>query len=135
MNSASTMSDFEHRVREVVRFSETDLMGHVNNTVFATYFEVGRSRYFSDQGIYEQARFGLVIVKTEIEFLGMIHWPGDVEIATCVTGARTSSFTTEQLLEQDGRSVGTASSTMVLIDTSTDKPTPIPDDIRAMLEL
>lgn len=135
MTSVQDMADFPHRVTEEVRFSETDMMGHVNNTVFGQYFEIGRSTYFSRNGMYDQDRVSLVIVKTEILFLGMIFWPGQVEIGTRVAGSGNSSFKMEQILRQDDRLVGSAASTMVVIDPATNRSTPIPDDVRKLLHL
>ena len=108
-------------------------MGHVNNTVFGVYFEIGRSTYLSENGFYGQDQVGFVIVKTEITFRGMILWPGRVTIGTRVGRVGTSSFDMEQLLMQDDRIVGSAMSTMVVIDLETNSATPIPDAIRAVL--
>ena len=63
----------------------------------------------------------------------MILWPGRVTIGTRVGRVGTSSFDMEQLLMQDDRIVGSAMSTMVVIDLETNSATPIPDAIRAVL--
>ncbi len=39
---------FRHRVEIVVRFADTDAMGHVNNAVYLTYCEMARIRYWTD---------------------------------------------------------------------------------------
>lgn len=135
MHADPVLADFPHHVDEAVRFSETDLMGHVNNTVFGIYFEVGRSSFLSDQGLFRQEGGSFVIVKTEIQFLGMIHWPGRIQVGTRVTGAGRSSFTMDQLLQQDDRVVGRSTSTMVVIDPETNKATPMSSSIRALLGL
>lgn len=135
MNQPSQRADYPHWVTENVRFSETDQMGHVNNTVFGSYFEIGRTTYLCDHGFYRQQAVALVIVKTEIAFLGMIFWPGTVEIGTRVGGVGRSSFGMEQTLWQGDRWVGTAISTMVVIDPATNKSTPIPHDVRIGLKL
>ena len=135
MNLLAEMAAYPHRVTESVRFSETDQMGHVNNTVFGIYFEVGRTAYLCDNGFYRQSALGLVIVKTEINFRSMIHWPGSVEIGTRVAGAGRSSFVMEQVLRQDDRLAGSAVSIMVVIDLATNRSTAIPDEIRACLKL
>lgn len=135
MDVLAEMVAYPHRVTESVRFSETDQMGHVNNTVFGIYFEVGRTAYFCDNGFYRQSALGLVIVKTEINFRSMIHWPGSVEIGTRVASAGRSSFVMEQVLRQDDRLAGSAVSIMVVIDLATNRSTAIPDEIRSGLQL
>lgn len=128
-------TEFLQWVEEQVRFSETDQLGHVNNTVFGIYFEVGRSTWFSRSGFYGQDQLTLVIVRTAIEFVQSIHWPGSVRIGTRISRAGTSSFDMEQLMLQDGRTTGRAVSTMVLIDKGTGKSAPMPEVIRTMLGL
>lgn len=135
MDLLAEMAAYPHRVTESVRFSETDQMGHVNNTVFGIYFEVGRTTYLCDNGFYRQSALGLVIVKTEINFRIMLHWPGSVEIGTRVASAGRSSFVMEQALRQDDRLAGSAVSTMVVIDLAINRSTAIPDEIRSYLKL
>lgn len=125
--------DYPLWVEEQVRFSETDQLGHVNNTVFAIYFEVGRSTWFSRSGIYGQDRVTLVIVSTTIEFLRPVLWPGAIRIGTRICRSGRSSFDMEQVMLQDDTQTGRAVSTMVLIDKGTGNSVPMPDDIRAML--
>lgn len=133
MQPCAEMAEYPHRVIETVRFSETDMLGHVNNTVFGIYFEAGRTRFLADRGFFGHHGVSVVIVKTEMQFRDMIHWPGDVEIGTRVAGAGRSSFTVDQLLVQNQRVVGSAASTMVVIDLATNKSTKISDEIRALL--
>jgi acyl-CoA thioester hydrolase len=99
----SGMVEYPHRITEAVRFSETDMLGHVNNTVFGIYFEAGRSTYLADHGFHRQPGVNLVIIKTEIVFLDMIYWPGDVTVGTRAGKAGRSSFAMEQLLCQGDR--------------------------------
>ena len=39
---------YRHRVEIVVRFADTDAMGHVNNACYLTYCEVARIRYWTE---------------------------------------------------------------------------------------
>jgi acyl-CoA thioester hydrolase len=48
-NLESFASDFFVEVK--VRFSETDMYGHLNNTVPFTYFELARIEYLQSTGI------------------------------------------------------------------------------------
>lgn len=135
MTLSQDIADYSHWLSENIRFSETDMMGHVNNTVFGIYFEIGRSSYFSQHGFYDQREAGLVILKSEIHFLGMIYWPGTVEVGTRVTGVGNSSFTMEQILRQKDAIVGTSSSVMVQIDSKTNKSMRISNSMRTLLKL
>src|SRR5690349_20256263 len=86
------LGDFPHRVSDVIRYGDLDPQGHVNNAVFATYFESGRVAMFrnEDLGIgVDNATF--VLVRQEIDFLRELRWPGEVVIGTALAGlGRTS---------------------------------------------
>ena len=43
--------DYFHEVK--VRFSETDMFGHLNNTIPFTYFEMARIDFFKSQGFMQ----------------------------------------------------------------------------------
>ena len=77
---------FPYRTGDIIRFGDLDPQGHVNNAVFATYFETGRVVLLRD------AKYGLrvaggtfVLARLEIEFRKELHWPGTIEIgrASC----------------------------------------------------
>ena len=46
--------DFPFKIPVKVRFSETDMFGHVNNTVPFTYFEEVRMDFLKSTGLMEQ---------------------------------------------------------------------------------
>ena len=73
--------DFPHRIVETIRFGDLDRQNHINNAVFATHFESGRViiLYGEEYGlIVPDASF--VLAHLSIDFLGEMHWPGEVEI-------------------------------------------------------
>ena len=45
------LSDFPFHTREKLRYGDTDRQGHVNNAVFATFFETGRVDMLINGGI------------------------------------------------------------------------------------
>jgi acyl-CoA thioester hydrolase len=53
-----------------VRFSDLDVLGHVNNTIYFSYFEMTRVHYFRELlGIdWDWQSFGIILVKNEIEY-------------------------------------------------------------------
>ena len=52
-NMEKWMSDFSFSYPIKVRFSETDMFGHLNNTVPFTYFEMARIEYFKHLGFMQ----------------------------------------------------------------------------------
>jgi len=84
---------FPGRTGDIIRFGDLDPQGHVNNTVFATYFETGRVMLLREPG-NELGAPGVttVLARLDISFLREMHWPGTVEIGTGTTQIGRSSY-------------------------------------------
>ena len=135
MHILPRLEQFPGQARDVIRYGDLDPQGHVNNTVFATYFETGRvmllrepSRLLSPAGVTS------VLARLDISFLREMHWPGEVTIGTATTRIGRSSYTFLQAIFQDGQCAATADATMVMIDMQTRKARPIPEEAAARLQ-
>lgn len=79
-----------------VRFADIDKLGHVNNAKYLTYFEIARMQFFKDE--FNQIKDldwktkGLILAKTEVEFLVPILLEDKVEIETYCTKIGNKSF-------------------------------------------
>ena len=126
---------FPGRTSDIIRFGDLDPQGHVNNTVFATYFETGRVMLLREPG-NELGAPGVttVLARLDISFLREMHWPGTVEIGTGTTQIGRSSYLFLQAIFHEGECAATANATMVMIDRATRKAHPLPDDVVARLE-
>jgi acyl-CoA thioester hydrolase len=117
--------DFPHRAVQTIRFSDLDRQNHVNNAVFATFFESGRVviLYNEEYGLISpEASF--VLAHLSIDFLGEISWPGEVEIGTAIDTVGNSSLRVRQALFVSGACVATAENTLVRVDKETHRPFP-----------
>lgn len=129
------LEQFPGRTGDIIRFGDLDPQGHVNNTVFATFFETGRVMLLREPG-NELAAPGAttVLVRLDINFLKEMHWPGTVEIGTGTTRIGRSSYTFLQAIFHEGECAATADATMVMIDAQTRRARPLPADVVARLE-
>lgn len=124
-----------HWTKDVVRYADTDRQGHVNNAVFATFFESGRVAI-----LYPPAKplapdgGAFVIAHLTLDFLAEIRWPSEVSIGTSVLAIGRSSITLGQGLFVDQQCVATAETVIVLTDEATRKSQPLPDHARTELE-
>jgi acyl-CoA thioester hydrolase len=119
---------------DMARWGDTDRIGHVNNAVFATFFETGRVSLLHDPALTLAPPGQLfVIARLAIDFRAEMHWPGDVEIGTGLLRLGRSSMVLAQALFQDGRCTATAESTLVLIEESTRRSVALPPESRAAL--
>ncbi|MCF8476649.1 MAG: acyl-CoA thioesterase [Pseudolabrys sp.] len=129
------LADYPHRVRDIIRFADLDAQGHVNNAVFATYFESGRVAMFRNPdlgiGILDAT---YVLVRQEIDFLSELHWPGDVEIGSALLETGRSSFVVIQTIFNGDICAAAGRATLVMLDTTTRRARPLTPDALARLQ-
>lgn len=128
------LADFPIRTNEKLRFADTDRNGHISNAVFAICCQNARMEILHDRTRIPLPIDGqFVIARLELEFLGEMHWPGTVEIGTRLDHVGRSSLTMAQSLFLRDCRVADARSTVVLVDRSTRRPTPFPQETAAAL--
>ena len=126
------LEDFPYRLSDNVRFADLDPNQHVNNAVYATYFETGRVTLVKDRS------FGLmppglswIMVRIDIHFRAELHWPGQIEMGLGVAKFGRTSVTFDQVVFSEGKCVASAQAVTVLIDDATRKPTALKPEIIA----
>jgi acyl-CoA thioester hydrolase len=135
LNAVPQLEDFPYRLTDNVRFADLDPNQHVNNAVYATYFETGRVTLMKD------LKFGLmpsglawIMVRLDIHFRAELKWPGTIEMGLGVSKFGRTSVTFDQVVFSEGICVASAQSVSVLIDDATRKPTPITEGIKMNFE-
>lgn len=129
------LESYPLRAVDTVRYGDTDRQGHVNNAVFATFCETGRTSLLYDpDNPMAPPGTAFVIARLVIDFRGEINWPGQVEIGTRVTRIGRTSFTVGQALFHRQKCVATAEGVVVLMDEATRKSRPLTDEIMRRLE-
>ncbi|MFN4234861.1 MAG: acyl-CoA thioesterase [Bacteroidia bacterium] len=85
-----------HTSKIQVRFADIDKLGHVNNAKYLTYFEIARMQFFEDEFKHikdlDWKHKGLILAKTEVDFLVPILLEDKVEIETYCTKIGNKSF-------------------------------------------
>jgi acyl-CoA thioester hydrolase len=124
------LEDFPYRLSDNVRFADLDPNQHVNNAVYATYFETGRVSLVKDRS-YGLMPAGLtwIMVRLDIHFRAELRWPGTIEMGLGVAKFGRTSVTFDQVVFSEGRCVASAQAITVLIDESTRKPAPLTEEI------
>jgi acyl-CoA thioester hydrolase len=131
-DSTPRLDDFPYRLTDNVRFGDLDPNQHVNNAVYATYFETGRVTLMKDRS-YALMPEGLawIMARLDIHFRAELHWPGTIELGLGVSKFGRTSVTFDQVVFSAGRCVASAPSVNVLIDEVSRKPTPLTPEILA----
>ena len=129
------LAQFPGQTGDIIRFGDLDPQGHVNNTVFATFFETGRVMLLRDpKNLLNPPGTTSVLARLDINFLKEMHWPGEVTIGTGVAEIGRSSYTFLQAIFHDGACAATGRATVVMIDGATRKAHPLPEGVIARLQ-
>lgn len=118
------------------RFYETDAFGHINNTVVAGWFETSREPIFR---IFtagpEPTAIGLILARTEVDFLAQIYYGHPVETRTWIERIGNSSFVVAHEAWQNGACAARGKAVQVAFDAAAQKSQPLSAAQRAALAL
>lgn len=123
---------FHHTLPLQIRFNDVDLLGHVNNSVYFSFYDLGKSRYFEAvkaQNI-DWKKADVVIANVNADFVSPIY-PGEpVVVQTCTTEIGNRSFKLlQQIVNSETRQVkGVCRTVMVGFDIKTGTAAAISDD-------
>lgn len=115
-----------------LRLCDTDLIGHVNNAVYAVMYEAGRGEMLHPLGLLRGAH-AVVIARLEIDFLREMNWPGEVRIETAIARFGGKSMHLRQRLLMAGEVVSRAASVLAVIDSATRRAVPLRAEWREAL--
>jgi acyl-CoA thioester hydrolase len=129
------LEDFPFRVTDNVRFADLDPNHHVNNAVYASYFETGRVTLMKDRsyGLMPDG-FAWMMVRLDMHFRAELRWPGTIEMGLGLTRFGRTSVTFEQVVFSNGKCVASAQSVSVLIGEADHKPRPLTPGIVAAFQ-
>jgi acyl-CoA thioester hydrolase len=130
LDSTPHLSDFPYRLTDNVRFADLDPNNHVNNAVYASYFETGRVTLMKDRsyGLMPEG-FAWIMVRLDIHFRAELRWPGTIDLGLGVSKFGRTSVTFDQVVFSAGQCIASARSVSVLLDEITRKPTPLTEEI------
>jgi len=122
------MEGFAHVHDEHVRFSDLDSLGHVNNALYATYFESARIAYLGSKSFH-----GMILARLEIDFRSPAVFGEAIEIGTRPARVGTKSFALAQELRADGRLAAESRSVLVSYDYENAVSRPLTDNQKRRL--
>jgi YbgC/YbaW family acyl-CoA thioester hydrolase len=120
----------------VVRCTEIDVNGHVNNGKYVEYLEWGREEWYNQHGFtYDRLR-GLGAVTVVVNINLNLRRPcrqGDaLRIVTSPGRRGRTSFVLSQKIERAGDVVADARVTLVMVDPATARSRPLPEEFAAL---
>jgi acyl-CoA thioester hydrolase len=127
------MRDEPYTVDIDVRFNDVDLLGHVNNAVFASYLESARFEYYpAVLGSFDS--YESVLAHLEIDFERPIELDDDVTVALWATEVGNSTLHVSYEVRASGEVAATAETVELMYDPETGESRPVPEDWRRRVE-
>lgn len=128
--------DFSYLHRLATRWSDMDLLGHVNNARFFSFDEDARLAYFhslwaDDPRFWKD--YGFILASISCDFLSQLHHPSDLEIGFRIARLGRSSMQTQGALFVEERVVAVTRGVVVWFDYQQQKTQPLPEPVRAMI--
>lgn len=120
-----------------VRFSETDMFGHLNNTVPFTYFEEARIAYFSHLGMMKDwldDDFETIIVVADLQcdFLQQVFFNEKLKVYVKANSVGNSSVDIHYMVKKEDNTVCfVGRGTIVQISKITGKGVPWKEEIKS----
>lgn len=133
----NTRAGYRHFLAIPTRWMDNDTYGHVNNVVYYAYFDTVINEYLIRRGgldIHDGAVVGLAI-ETFCQFHAPLSFPDVIDAGLRVAKLGRSSVRYEIGLFQQGQDAPAATGHFVhvFVERATQRPTAIPETIRAAL--
>jgi len=130
---------FNHSTPIQLRFNDFDVLGHVNNSVYFSFYDLGKTFYFNEimPEMSDSNEVGVVIGNIQVSFLLPVYPGENVAVETAVVEIGNKSFKLLQhLIDLNTKEVKSVCQTvMVCFDAKTKTTRPIFDNWRrAMAE-
>lgn len=123
--------EFNYKTNIHLRFIDFDMMGHVNNSVYFTYLEIARTKYWEEIVKWDWKKTGIVIAHAELDYILPIVMNDKIVVHVKTSRIGNTSFDmeyqivklkgTEEVICSKGKTV------CIAIDYTTSKPTAIPE--------
>ncbi|MCX6055722.1 MAG: thioesterase family protein [Chloroflexi bacterium] len=134
------MNPFRFNYPIVVRYGDLDPQWHVNNTRFLNFAEQARFAYLVELGLFDGNSFWdlpWIVGDIHCRYLVPIDPGVTVMVSMGVTGIGSKSLTMETYLTGEGGSPlhATIETILVAYDYRAKKTIPVPDEMRARVEV
>ena len=117
------------------RFSDVDSFMHVNNIWQQSYFDMGKTEFYTKvlgvTGVFDKLR--IITASTHTDYIGQVRLTDDIVVKTDVSRLGNKSMTLHQCIMCGDRVLTESSSVMVAFDFETQQTVQIPDEWRAKL--
>ncbi len=129
-------NSYKHKIFEVVKFHEVDMLGVCNNAVYLNYFEDARIKYL--QCLSSEYKFNsflvgdsfVIMARNEINYLSPSYLDDELTVYTKIENVSKSSFSFEHFIyrEKDKTNIAEGRGVLVHINKNTKKSILLPEE-------
>ena len=117
------------------RFSDVDSFMHVNNIWQQSYFDMGKTEFYTRvlgvTGVFDKLR--IITASTHTDYWGQVRLTDDIVVTTDVSRIGNKSMTLHQRIMCGDRCLTESSSVMVAFDFELQQTVAIPEEWRVKL--
>ena len=128
---------FRHSLPLQIRFNDIDTLGHVNNSVYFPFFDLGKANYFNAVrgGDVDWKKADIVVANINCDFIAPVYFNEKIEVRTQVDKMGGKSFRMIQAIvnSETGDVKCLCATIMVGFDVEKGCAAPIADEWRTAL--
>ena len=137
-NRPSRRYAYAHFSAMPTRWGDNDSYGHVNNVVYYSFFDSAVNRHLIEHGVLDIAESPIVglVVETRCTFFSSMGFPDVVNVGMKVVHLGNSSVRYEIGLfrNEEDTACAVGEFVHVYVNRASNRPVPIPDDVRAVVQ-
>jgi len=119
------------------RWMDNDAYGHINNVVYYSFFDTAVNRYLIERKVLDVLKSEAIgfVIETQCKYFSPIAYPDLINVGLKVTHLGNSSVKYEVAIFKNDDDIASAAGSFVhvYVNRSTNKPTPIPQNVREIL--
>ena len=131
-------ADFVRFIPIQTRWDDNDAFGHINNVKYYAFFDTAVTRVEIEADIFNLAASPVIpyVVESTCTYFESIAFPEALEVGLAMHRIGTTSLTYRLALFRDGAETPVAQGlfTHVCVDRKSERPMPLPADVRAYAE-
>lgn len=120
----------KHKIKVQLRFNDIDILGHLNNTVYLSFYDLGKAEYMVAAGLRDPgpAAPTSVIADVHCTYLKPIHYGDEIYVTTFCSEVGEKHFILEQeMIDDKGEVRSRCRTVMVSINPATGQSAPLPE--------
>lgn len=130
-------SIFKNRLPVQIRFSDVDVVGHVNNIVYFAFYDTGKAAFMTQLmgRPITWDKVETVVANVDCAFIAPIFYGEEIEVLTTCTALHDKSFRLLQMLRNSATAEvkSICETVMVSFDPKTQKSAPLSEEWREKL--